>query len=124
MSIDSSGNPAAVLKINLIWTENENAYIGYEQVEGFTLRKYSIRLTNGVWTIFYEDDSTTFGTLPAPIFTGGTSETSISEMSELLPVPISSSWISVESENQSGGFPYHSFVDDKSRVSINTSSSC
>jgi hypothetical protein len=107
MSIDRIRVSSPVLKINLIWTPNENAYIGYEQVEGFTLRKYSIRLTNGVWTIFTEDSST-----PLPQFTGGTSETSISEMSELLPVPISSSWTEYY-QPMTGGY-----------YLINTSSSC
>jgi hypothetical protein len=109
MSITEIRRINPVLKINLIWTPNENAYIGYEQVEGFILRKYSIRLINGVWTIFSEDSSTTL-----PQFTGGTSETSISVMPELLPVPISSSW---GVYTRVGG-PYPRYYN------INTSSSC
>jgi hypothetical protein len=109
MSITEIRRINPVLKINLIWTPNENAYIGYEQVEGFILRKYSIRLINGVWTIFSEDSSTTL-----PQFTGGTSETSISVMPELLPVPISSSW--EEYTRVDGPYPRY--------YNINTSSSC
>ena len=111
-----------VLKINLIWDTNENAYIGYEQPSlasqlaegGFVFRKYSIRLVNARWELYYEDVVSISG----PSFNGP--DTLISRMSEIFPVPISSNW---QRTFGVGLINQHSF-GEKSRVLINTSSSC
>jgi hypothetical protein len=110
------------LKINLIWEPNENSYVGFEQVSGFTLRKYSIRLVNNVWKIYYEDNSNTFSNppIPNPQFSGGNSETLISQMPETLPNPVSVNW---ERTSGSGPINQHSF-EEKIRALIKTSSSC
>ena len=101
-----------VLKINLIWTPNENAYIGYEQVEGFLYRKYSIKLVNGRWELYYEDVVSNSG----PSFNGPGMLISI--MADILPVPISNNWQSADE-----GSLLHYF-EEKARTLINTSSSC